>query len=143
MRPVVIVLLDPTSDRCPRFFQAPILRRPDFLFLQAAMEPFNVTVAFRVMIRRPSVRDAEPCERFQEPRRSELRSVIRRQRHVFLAAALGQPFEHGLLHRYERVFGPAAMREIPSHDLSRAAVGLRVISTHSITSGGCSFRSKM
>ena len=77
MRPVVIVLLDPTSDRCPRFFQAPILRRPDFLFLLAAMEPFNVTVAFRVMIRRPSVRDAEPCERFQEPRRSELRAKER------------------------------------------------------------------
>ena len=36
MRPVVIVLLDPTSDRCLRFFQASILRRPDFLLFQAA-----------------------------------------------------------------------------------------------------------
>ncbi len=28
MRPVVIVLLDPASDRCSHFFQAPILRCP-------------------------------------------------------------------------------------------------------------------
>ena len=48
----MIVLLDPTSDRCACFFQAPILRRPDFLLFQAAMEPFDVAVAFRVMIRR-------------------------------------------------------------------------------------------
>ena len=53
------------------------------------MKPFNVAVAFRVMIRRPSMRDAEPCERFEEQRRSELRSVVRRQRHVFLAAVGG------------------------------------------------------
>ena len=66
MRPVVIVFLDPTSDRCLRFFQAAILRRPDFLFLQAAMEPFDVAVAFRVMIGRPPMGDAEPPERFQE-----------------------------------------------------------------------------
>jgi len=44
VRPVVIVLLDPTSDRGSRFFQAPILRRPDFLLFQAAMEPFDVAV---------------------------------------------------------------------------------------------------
>ena len=53
VRPVVIVLIDPTSDRGSRFFQAPILRRPDFLLFQAAMEAFDVAVAFRVMIRRP------------------------------------------------------------------------------------------
>ena len=83
MRPVVIVLLDPTSDRRSRFFQAPILRRPNFLLFQASVEPFDVAVAFRVMIRRPSVRDAEPCERFQEPRGSELRSVAPRERGGF------------------------------------------------------------
>ena len=63
MRPVVIVLLDPTSDRGPRFLQAAILRGPDFLFLQAAMEPLDVAVAFRVMIRgapmRTSTEDAK------------------------------------------------------------------------------------
>ncbi len=122
VRPVVIVLLDPTSDRCSRFFQAPILRRPDFLFLQAAMEPFDVAVAFRVMIRRPPMGDAEPSQRFQEPRRSELRPVVGRQRQVRLAASCGKPIQHGLLDRCQRVFGPAAMREIPSHDLPRAAV---------------------
>jgi hypothetical protein len=49
MRPVVIVLLDPASDAGSRFFQAPVLRRPDFLFLQAAMEPLDVAVALRVV----------------------------------------------------------------------------------------------
>ena len=44
MRPIVIVLLDPTSDAGSRFFQAAILRRPDFLFFQAAMEPFDVAL---------------------------------------------------------------------------------------------------
>ena len=58
MRPVVIVLLDPMSDRGPRFLQAAILGGPDFLFLQAAMEPFDVAVAFRVMVGRASMRDA-------------------------------------------------------------------------------------
>src|SRR5450755_741501 len=91
VRPVVIVLLDPTSDRCSRFFQAPIFRCPDFLFLQAAMEPFDVAVAFRVMIRRPSMGDTEPVQSFDEPRRSELRSVVRRECHAGLTATLGQP----------------------------------------------------
>src|ERR1700691_5751310 len=66
MRSVVIVLLDPASDAAPCFFQAPILRRPDFLFFQTAMEPFDVAVAFRVMIRRPPMGDAEPPQRLQE-----------------------------------------------------------------------------
>ena len=44
VRPVVIVLLDPTSDGGTRFFHAAIFHRPDFLFLKAAMEPFDVAV---------------------------------------------------------------------------------------------------
>jgi hypothetical protein len=63
MRPVVIVLLDPTGDRCSHFLHTAILRRPDF-FLQAAMESLDVAVAFGVMIGRPPVRDAEPPQRF-------------------------------------------------------------------------------
>jgi hypothetical protein len=77
---------------------------------------------FGVMIRRPPMDDAEPTEGLQEARRSELRPIGGGQRHVLLAAARGQPFEHGLLHHCQRVFGPTAMREIPSHDLPRAAV---------------------
>ena len=84
----MIVLLYPASNRCSRFFQAAMLRRPDtpaplsslllraFLLFQAAMEPFDVAVAFRVMIRRTPMCDAEPPERFQEARRSELRSIV-------------------------------------------------------------------
>ena len=78
------------------------------------MKPFDVTVAFRVMIRRTPVCDAELPQRVQESRRSELRPVLGCQRHVGRAAALGQPFQDGLLHRRQSVFGPAAMREIPS-----------------------------
>jgi hypothetical protein len=58
MRPLVIVLLNPTSDAGPCFFQAAVRRRLDFLFLQAATEPFDVAVALRVMIGRVPVRDA-------------------------------------------------------------------------------------
>src|SRR5271156_2406838 len=99
MRPVVIVLLDPAGDAGPRFFQAPILCRPDFFFLQAAMEPFDVAVTFRVMIGRPAMPDAEPVQGFDEPGRSELRAVVDRERYALLAAALGQPFEYGLFKR--------------------------------------------
>jgi hypothetical protein len=38
----VIVLRDPMADAGLRFFQIAIFSRPDFLFLQAAMEPFDV-----------------------------------------------------------------------------------------------------
>jgi len=75
VRPVVIVLLDPTSDAGPCFYQAAILRGPDFLFFQAAVEPFDVAVAFRVMIGSSSVGDAEPPQRLQEARRSELQAL--------------------------------------------------------------------
>src|SRR5271169_3270217 len=122
MRPVVIVLLDPTSDVVPRLFHAPIFGRPDFLFLQAAMEPLDVAVALRVMIRRAPMGDAQPTQRLQEPRRSELRSVVGRERHVRRTTALGQSCEYGLLHCCERVFGPATMRKIPPHDLPCTAV---------------------
>jgi hypothetical protein len=65
MRPVVIVLLDPASDRGSRFFHAPVLGRPDFFLFQSAVEPFDVALAFRVTIRRPSMREAEPAQRLQ------------------------------------------------------------------------------
>ena len=75
MRPVVIVLLDPASDTGSRFFQAPVLRGPDFLFLQAAMEPLDIAVALRVVIGRATVRDAQVTERFHKARRGELSAV--------------------------------------------------------------------
>jgi len=99
VRPVVIVLSDPTSDRSSRFFQAPILRRPDFFFLQTAMEPLDAAVTFRVMIRRASMCDAQPVQSLNEPGRSELCAVVGSQRYARLAAALGQPLEYGLLDR--------------------------------------------
>src|SRR5271154_1914887 len=107
MRPVVIVLLDPTSDAGPCFFHTAIFRRPDFLFLQAAMEPLDVAVALRVMIGRATMRDAQPVERLDEPCRSELCPIVGGQRHMGLPAALGQPCQPRLLPPPQRAFGPA------------------------------------
>ena len=39
------------------------------------MEPFDVAVAFRMVIRRATVRDAEPCQGLHEARRSKLRAA--------------------------------------------------------------------
>jgi hypothetical protein len=44
----VIVLLQIPADVFSRFRQAATLRSPDFLFPQAAMEPFDVAVTFQV-----------------------------------------------------------------------------------------------
>jgi hypothetical protein len=66
------------------------------------MDPFDVAVAFRVVIRRAAVCDAEPRERFYKLRRSELCAVVRGQCYVRLAAALGQPFQLRLLDRGQR-----------------------------------------
>jgi len=60
VRPVVIVLLDPSSDTGTRFFHASIFRCTDFLILQDAMESFDVVVAFRVMVGRAPMSDAQP-----------------------------------------------------------------------------------
>ncbi len=87
----MIVLLDPTGDAEPCFVQGAVLCGPDFLFFQAAMEPLDVAVALRVMIGRAPMRDPEPPERFQEPRRSELRPVVGGQRHVGFAASCRKP----------------------------------------------------
>jgi hypothetical protein len=62
MRPVVILLLEPAGDTVPRFFQAPKFRRPDFLFLQAAMEPLDVGAAFRLMIEVKEIVRKQPPE---------------------------------------------------------------------------------
>ena len=65
-----MVLLDPAGDAGPCFFPAPVLRRPDFFFLQAAMKTLDVAVALRVMIRRTPLWDAQPSQRFHKPRRA-------------------------------------------------------------------------
>jgi hypothetical protein len=67
MRPAVIVRLDPTSNAGSHFIQAAILGRPDLLFLQAAMEPFDVAIAFRVTIGRAAMDDAEHSRLFTGP----------------------------------------------------------------------------
>lgn len=43
------------------------------------MEPFNVAVTIPVMVRRASMGDSQPPQRFQKPGRSERRAVIRGQ----------------------------------------------------------------
>src|SRR5580698_736034 len=98
MRSVVIVLFDPASDAGPRLVQASILRRPDFLFLQAAVEPFDAAVALRVMIRGAAMRDAQPVQGLDEPGRSELCAIVRGQNQLALATPGRQSVEHSLFH---------------------------------------------
>ncbi len=76
-----MVLLYSAGDRGSRFLHTAILRRPDFLLFQAAMEPFDVAVALRVMTRRPPMDDAPPPQRFQETRGGELCATVRRGCH--------------------------------------------------------------
>jgi hypothetical protein len=90
MRPVVIVLLDPARDRRSRFLHVAVFRRPHFFFLQAAMEAFDVAVAFRVIIGRASMGDSQAAQSFDKARRSELRSVVGGQDHASLPAASGR-----------------------------------------------------
>jgi len=57
MRPVVIVLLDPAGDTAPRFCQTAVLRRPHFLFFQAAMELDKPSLAKEYIVE-TAIRDA-------------------------------------------------------------------------------------
>ena len=81
-----------------------------------------VIVAFRLMISHAAVPDAKPSECLQKARRSKLGSVGGRERHVGLAATLGLPFQHRLLDRCQGIFGPTAVRQIPTYDFSGATV---------------------
>src|SRR5256885_2244218 len=69
VRVVVIVFGDPFSDRRSRLLHAAVLVDPNFFLLQAAMKTFDVAVAFRMMIRRSAVGDAQPRKRFDVTRR--------------------------------------------------------------------------
>ena len=97
----MIVLHDPTCDAGSRLFQAATLCRPDFFFLQAAMESFDVAVAFRVMIRRTSTRDAQPIQSFHELGGSKLCPIGCGQSEIRSAAALEKWLEHCLLDSIE------------------------------------------
>ncbi len=118
----MIVFGDPFSDRRSRLLHAAVLVNPDFFLLQAAMKAFDVAVAFRVMIRRSAVRDAQPCKRFHVTGRSKLRSVVGGQRQLHFAASSRQPRQHRLLDGVDGFFAAATQRKIPSGDFPRAAV---------------------
>jgi hypothetical protein len=77
----MIVYFDSISDTGERFFHNSIVRRLNSFFLQAAMEPFDVTVIRRVMVGRPRMRGAQPVQRLNEPRRSELYPIVCGHRH--------------------------------------------------------------
>ena len=44
------------------------------------MKAFDIAVAFRVMVCRAPMRDAQPTQGLDEPRRSELCAIVRGQR---------------------------------------------------------------
>src|SRR5262245_5940728 len=112
--PVVIVLVQVATDVFSCLTETAIFRRPDCLFLQAAMEPFDVAVALRMVIRRATMRDAESRQRLHEARRGKLRAIVGGQNQVALPASCRQALQHGLLHRVQSLFRSAAMREIPA-----------------------------
>src|SRR5215467_10820335 len=122
MRPVVIVLVQVAADVFSRLAETAIFRRPHFLFLQAAMEPFDVAVALRMVIRRAAMRDAEPRQRLHEPRRGKLRSIVGGQNQITFTTSGRQALQHCLLHRVQCFFRSAAMRKIPAYAFSCAAV---------------------
>src|ERR1700722_14608632 len=114
MRAFVIVLLDPARDRRSRCLHVAILCGPHFFFLQAAMEPFYVAVAFRMIVGRAPMGDSQPIQSFDKARRSELCSVVGGQSHAELPAAFWQTREHGLFDGLKSFFCPTAMRQIPT-----------------------------
>ncbi len=61
---VVIIFLDPQSDGALCVVEALILVDLDLLFFQAAVEAFDVAVAFGVVVGGAAVRDAEPVDGF-------------------------------------------------------------------------------
>jgi hypothetical protein len=109
MRSIVIVLFDPACDAAARFLHVAILRRPHLFFLQAAMEPFDVAVALRMVIRRPAMRDTEPVQCLDKACRSELCAVVRGESHTGLTTSLGKPLQYGLFDRIECFLGSATM----------------------------------
>src|SRR6202790_5779128 len=122
MRAVVIVLQQIPADVFSGFGHAAILRGPDLLLLQAAMEPFDVTVAFWMMVGGAPVPYAELRERLHESRRGKLRSVVCSQSEIVFSTPCWQALQYRLLHRSDRFLRWTAMRKIPSHDFPRAAV---------------------
>src|ERR1700687_4225242 len=102
MWPVVIVLLEIPADVFPRLRQAAILRSPDFLFLQATMEPFDVAVALGMMIGRPAVCDAELRKRLHQPARGKVWSVVSGQSEIHFSTPRWHPLQHCLFNSSQR-----------------------------------------
>ena len=64
MRTVVIVLLDPVRDAQLGPVEVLVFVEPHLLFFQAAMEPFDVTIALGMVVSRAPMRDAQLVQRF-------------------------------------------------------------------------------
>ena len=102
MRTVVIIFLDPQGDGLLCVVEALILVDPCLLFYQAAVEAFDVAVAFGMVVSGAAVLDAEPVEGFDVARRGELRAVNGGQGKFKAARAVGQVSEHRALQCAER-----------------------------------------
>jgi hypothetical protein len=122
MRTVVIVLLDPMSDALLGMVEGLILVEPHLLFFQAAMKPFNVAVALGMVVSRAPMRDAQPIQRVDIPRRRKLRAVVGRQSQTRSTRTERQNLQHGAVERRQSFFGAAAQTQVPADDLTRATV---------------------
>src|SRR5215467_9682476 len=74
------------------------------------------------MIRRATVRDAEPYQHLHKPRGGKLCAVVGGQSVSAPATPRRQPLQDRLLYGRQRLFRATTMRKIPTHDLPRAAV---------------------
>jgi hypothetical protein len=99
-----------------------LLGCPHFFFLQAAMEPFYVTVALRMIIGGAPMGDPQPIQSFHKAGQSELCSVVGGEGHEGIPAAFWQTRKHGLFDGIEGFFRPTTMRQIPTYDFPGAAV---------------------
>src|SRR5215470_4517484 len=86
------------------------------------MEPFDVAVAFRMMISRAAMRDAKPREGFHESRRGKLCAVVCGQRQIAFSTPCRQPVEHRLFYRVQCFLRATTIRKIPAHDFPRTTV---------------------
>ena len=89
------------------------------------MKALDVAVSFRVMISGAPVGNPQTRQGFQEAGGGELRAVVSRERQADSTTACRKPLQDRPLDRRQSFLRPATVRQVPAHDLSRAAVDHR------------------
>jgi hypothetical protein len=124
MRPLVVVLVDPASDRIAGVGERLIFVKPDFFLLEGAMKAFDAAVAFGVIVRRAPMGDAQLAKSFQVAGGSKLGPVVgsQSQSQPLPMRIKRQNLEHGLVQRGESVLAATAQTQVPADDFAGTAV---------------------